>query len=220
MSSTVDLPMEIWVKIALDADPFDVVFLAQTCTALYTFLANESVWMAILGNVMRKYGDFMVSYSIDEMSVQALQKAASGPYRWKALLEKLAVPDHEIAPTLPIQPVMTREWHGAPKDFGDLHYQANYYLVPGGRFLVSQGFEVDESLPPYSEGCVQPIVTLWDLGASGSEDQPIRLTTKVLAHLRSYMGFSVAKKTDRFRLIESLKFNDFAINLACLIYPD
>jgi hypothetical protein len=168
---------------------------------------------------MRKYGDFMVSYSIDEMSVQALQKAASGPYRWRALLEKLAVPDHEIAPTLPIQPVMTREWHGAPKDFGDLHYQANYYLVPGGRFLVSQGFEVDESLPPYSEGCVQPIVTLWDLGASGSEDQPIRLTTKVLAHLRSYMGFSVAVSLEvvgtKLRVAVCLTGRQGAADLQC-----
>jgi hypothetical protein len=29
MSSTADLPVELWTKIALDSDPLDVVFLSQ-----------------------------------------------------------------------------------------------------------------------------------------------------------------------------------------------
>ncbi|TEB27157.1 hypothetical protein FA13DRAFT_1794975 [Coprinellus micaceus] len=103
MSSTTDLPTELWTKIALDSDPLDVVFLSQTCSSLHATLTDRAVWKAILGNVMRKYGDFIVSYSIDDMTVEALQKAASGPYRWRALLDQSATLDQETAQILPIQ---------------------------------------------------------------------------------------------------------------------
>jgi hypothetical protein len=126
---------------------------------------------------MRKYGDFIVSYSIDDMTVEALQKAASGPYRWRALLDQSATLDQETARILPIQPAISRKWHDGPDDT-----ERNCRLVPGGRFLIERGFEWRERLPRRSG---ELFVKLWDLGAPGSNAQPICITTKVLARVSS-----------------------------------
>ena len=106
---------------------------------------------------MHRYGPFIVEYSIEKMTLGDLQRAATGPERWKRLLKAKATASTSGAETGKLSPSTLRAWTLLPTVRPICH------LVPGGRFLVTGGASLRPHMPP---GQREPILSLdlWDLG--------------------------------------------------------
>jgi hypothetical protein len=106
---------------------------------------------------MHDCGPFIVEYSIDEMTLSILQRAATGQGRWRRLLQAKAAASKGLAESRELSPSTLRVWTSLPT------LRPIYHLVPGGRFLVTGEVWLTPDMPP---GQRRPIVSLdlWDLG--------------------------------------------------------
>ncbi|TEB27166.1 hypothetical protein FA13DRAFT_1794984 [Coprinellus micaceus] len=57
------LPDDIWLEIAAEAEPLDLLFLSQCCRSLYLLFSDKETWTKILRSVMHDCGPFIVEYS-------------------------------------------------------------------------------------------------------------------------------------------------------------
>ena len=151
----------------------------QTCQTLRSIVSQTQAWKEILRLVMRSHGYFMVSYSLDDMSLRDLQRAATGPDRWK----KFALTNAR-SKVQEFSSMSNAEKHvklsTGTTERGLLRMGHTYRLIPGGRFLlvadVSQGGE-PETMESFAT------VTLWDLHPQGNLPgaQPVRVASHLIA---------------------------------------
>ncbi|TEB22201.1 hypothetical protein FA13DRAFT_1519559 [Coprinellus micaceus] len=132
----IGLPGDLWIEVALDADPLDVMSLSQTCRILHSLLSEGSVWKAILREDMRRNGPFIVSYSLDELTLDELQRAATRSERWRRFSIKRA-----LSPGAWNMDA-TLETGKSLRDCSDVrptNANLTQRLIPGGRFLLTSG---------------------------------------------------------------------------------
>ncbi|TEB27175.1 hypothetical protein FA13DRAFT_961209 [Coprinellus micaceus] len=156
----IGLPGDLWIEVALDADPLDVMSLSQTCRILHSLLSEGSVWKAILRKDMRRNGPFIVSYSLDELTLGELQRAATRSERWRRFSIKRA-----LSPGAWNMDA-TLETGKSLRDCSDVrptNANLTQRLIPGGRFLLTSGVS-----NPYYDGESTAQMTLWDLGPHNS----------------------------------------------------
>lgn len=148
-----DTPKDLWTEIATWLDPPDIVSLQKACRALNRSLYQKSVWITALRQMCRDHSLFFPSYPVDRMTLEHLQRAAMGPYRFKTLVERNATfAGHaEDAPDLNPAYDVRSSTEAAP-----MAKAGCSYLVPGGRFL-------------FTFNCKE--LVLWDLGIVGSNQK-------------------------------------------------
>ncbi|KAJ3523354.1 hypothetical protein NMY22_g11476 [Coprinellus aureogranulatus] len=173
------LPADVWLEAITDANPSDVVSLSQTCRTMRSLLSTKPVWIRILRDLMRKYGRFAPAPSLEEMTVEELQKAALAPWRWRTLMQTNISPSANPDPSDQVEPKVIREWLNAPSE--DL---SDYRLVPGGRYLVTS--QIAAAPPLNNSRRWHVCIVLWDLGrpCAASSVQPTRLATHILLRRR------------------------------------
>lgn len=127
---------------------------SQTCRILNALLTERTLWMRVLRSVFQRLGPFIPSYSVRSMSSQELQRAATGPWRWKTIGTEFLTTSLKSADTVP--PRRVRDVEITPRCVR---------LIPGGRFMVTLSLQ-SQSTPP-DEVC-PATVTLWDIGLPGA----------------------------------------------------
>lgn len=192
------LPADIWIEIALDSEPLDVISVSQvrirafrfgtlvegqnigtlqTCKRLHSILADRSTWKAILQEVMRRNGPFMVSSPPDGLTVDDLKKAATRPSRWRGCAVMSPSQSRSTGSTVGAA-IPTRNSFAALRPPNAK--ASTYRFIPGGRFLLHGLSRVHVDTPGLPSTFE---VILWDLGhlntALGVE--PVRVTSHCLA---------------------------------------
>ncbi|KAJ3513993.1 hypothetical protein NMY22_g14882 [Coprinellus aureogranulatus] len=161
------VPEDIWIDIAKDLEPIDVIRLGQTCRFLRGVTSTGTLWKMILRSVCSRYKLFAPSYPVDDMTVAHLQRIALGPYLWAKLVKKHAVRAEELAEqSKPITHVSTTST--ATMMLRRMH-DPNF-MVPGGRFLVV--LRNRQPWTPQETGLDSPVLELWDLGVAGTSLKP------------------------------------------------
>jgi hypothetical protein len=142
-------------------------FLEQTCRTLRELTHQKKVWVEFLRLSCKENGIFFPSYNTEDTDLPALQRAALRPHQWKQLLAKHhAGVDSGKMNTETLTAISTRT-------FPQLTPDAIYYLIPGGRFLVSAVRGLGA-------------ISLWDLGCFDRPCSPIRLATSDLDDTSPY----------------------------------
>ncbi|KAJ3509558.1 hypothetical protein NMY22_g16252 [Coprinellus aureogranulatus] len=161
------VPEDIWIDIAKDLEPIDVIRLGQTCRFLRGVTSTGTLWKMILRSVCSRYKLFAPSYPVDDMTAAHLQRIALGPYLWARLVERHAVCAEDLTEqSKPITHVsatstatmMLRRMHDPN------------FMVPGGRFLVV--LRNRQPWTPQETGLDSPVLELWDMGVSGTSLKP------------------------------------------------
>ncbi|KAJ3523355.1 hypothetical protein NMY22_g11477 [Coprinellus aureogranulatus] len=182
----IHIPADLWLEVVREMQLSDVMSLSQTCRIMHSLISTKSVWIGILRNFMSKYGRFAPASSLEEMSLEELQKSASRPWRWKRLMQIIASPSEGIIARDQVKPNVVREWFDPPR--GNAR---TYRLVPGGRYLItSQG-----GVAPPCDGSPRwrVCLKLWDSGSPCvvSSIQPTRLATHILVYKHQLATFHV-----------------------------
>jgi hypothetical protein len=105
------------------------------------------------------------------MSVQELQRAATGPWRWERVLQTKGVPHARLPEAKPLDPIILKKW--------DMLLSNGYvHLVPGGRFMFTVHIQHGKTAPQSgitSESSAT--IALWDMGSPGdaSFTEPARV---------------------------------------------
>ncbi|KAF6750576.1 hypothetical protein DFP72DRAFT_910570 [Ephemerocybe angulata] len=141
-----EVPTEIWTHIVSFAEASDVKSLAQVSHSLRQMLYSISIWASVLRSICKDNAIFLGSYPIDEMSLLALQRAALGPSLWNAMLEKHLSSRNPKNLSIGSTKLKTRSSRRISIEADQ------YFLVPGGRFLVTANLD---------------LLALWDLGFVG-----------------------------------------------------
>ncbi|KAF5331281.1 hypothetical protein D9611_013070 [Ephemerocybe angulata] len=125
-----NVPAEIWIKILVDVEPFDVLSAGKTCRYLRDITSSKDLWRGLVNTMCSKHGLFRPSYPVEDMSLGQIQRATVGPYLFaRQLQHRGASFDTPIAAVDRLEPVSQRI---ACVQRHILFYQ----LVPGGRFAV------------------------------------------------------------------------------------
>ena len=128
----------------------------KTCKAFERITRQRVVWVAALHRVCLDNTLFLPSFPISDMSDLEIEKAAMGPRMWIELCgtyERLNDPDA----TLRLCPRSTRIINDSfPTEVDSDSEATQFFIVPGGRYLVS-------SLP-------ERIISVLDLGYTSSSD--------------------------------------------------
>jgi hypothetical protein len=147
----------------------------QTCKALHSLFSQLSAWKAILRVAMRKHGLFIVSYSLDDLTLSGLQRAATRPDRWKR--STLTNPHSKFQGSETT--FQAAEYGKGRTAIPELRRGgSSYRLIPGGRFLLVAGVSQDEGS---RERQSSANITLWDLDPES--DVPGLEPVKVSSHL-------------------------------------
>lgn len=172
-----DLPPELWLMIMTEIKAKDILSLCsvstsnlsfyatesrsklylQTCRSLHIMLSARTIWILILRCVSHEDGVYFLSYDIDNMDIEDLQRAAMGRYRWGQLLEQnwLQTTSEELSNppvVIPASEPITLPSAMTMGQFDSGEKDSTFYLIPGGRYLVLVAF---------------PSLKLLDLGIPG-----------------------------------------------------
>jgi hypothetical protein len=121
-------------------------FRHKTCKALELATRRRIVWVAALRRVCLDNILFLPSFPIPDMSDLELERAAMGPRRWLELCGAFQMQHHSNDSIEMLHPRTSRII-----EHGD---SSHFFIVPGGRYLVSAGVGL----------------YLWDLGYVSTVD--------------------------------------------------
>ena len=153
----------------------------KTCKAFQSSTRQRVVWLAALYRVCIDNAIFLPSFPVSDMSDSEIEKAATGPLRWIELCGAFEK-QHLNDPGVILRPRATRIINDS---FATevVHFTTDFYIVPGGRFLVR---------------CSPEGISVLDLGYTSSAD------CKLIASVRlkgSYNSCLVQATPDGMGLI-------------------
>ncbi|KDR79839.1 hypothetical protein GALMADRAFT_241929 [Galerina marginata CBS 339.88] len=148
-SRLLNLPPNLHLQIFFLLDAIDVISIRQSCKTFSETSLRKEVWTTVLRNMCYQNTVFAPTFSIDDMSVSELEKAATAPARMLSRLENHQKSSHKT----PLKPHRTRYF--SPED-DEVNFDS-VFLVPGGRFLVTGSLDG---------------LKLWDLSSFSNENAP------------------------------------------------
>jgi len=138
-----ELPLDLQIRICEFLHPTQILALRQTCKAFHEATSQRIVWIHALNRICHENSLFLPTFPIPDMSDTELERAASAPFRWIALSSS---EDRDSDGCLPSRRTQILKYPTGllldhlQQPAGDWRRILIYpYLVPGGRYLVTNG---------------------------------------------------------------------------------
>ncbi|KAF8805715.1 hypothetical protein BYT27DRAFT_7192079 [Phlegmacium glaucopus] len=147
----VNIGLDVQITICTFLHPSDILALRQTCRAFQLPTRQRIVWVDALHRVCLDNTLFLPSFSIPDMTVLELERAAMAPRRWIELCATFQK-QHPNGSGTKLCSRTTRIIDNPPAAMVD---NPEIFIVPGGRYLISRS----------SMG-----IFVWDLGYTSSVD--------------------------------------------------
>ncbi|KAF6765325.1 hypothetical protein DFP72DRAFT_867529 [Ephemerocybe angulata] len=157
-----NVPTEIWTKILVEVEPFDVLSVGQTCRYLHSITSSNDLWRGLVDVMCTKHDLFQPSYPVEEMTLIQLQRATVGPSLFARRLQhrgaSFGTPLSEASCLEPVSNSIVSP--PRPTFFSQ--------LVPGGRFMVWIYVSCMSTAAPNTNGTPSLTMELVDFGPPGS----------------------------------------------------
>ncbi|KAJ3538041.1 hypothetical protein NMY22_g5336 [Coprinellus aureogranulatus] len=145
------VPTDIWLRILSEyVEPRKLLRLARVCKRFYSIVQARALWVRALHIVCERYGLFKPTFPMDKMTLPELQHAVTAPSYFPIFM---GCYDEMSLEAFPFQ-TRIHPFRGYIESDSPRTYVDRFILVPGGRFLFTQG----------NQG-----VNLWDLGYSSRQ---------------------------------------------------